>query len=87
MSNNPKIEKVVPSPYEEKVYKWYDSLSFTYFVSGMTENNGTNHSHSMSPMDILFLVPEGQEAPLNITLGVDEWESVALTGKDKEGED
>ncbi len=75
MSNTPTIT-ATPS-YEAGVYKWYNSLEFTYFVDGM-ENNGTNKDDSMSPLDIKFLVPEGQEATLNITLGVDDWGSVVV---------
>lgn len=80
MSNKPTI---TASPfYEEDADKWYDSLDFTYFVSGM-ENNGTSQEDSMSPMNIKFLVPEGQEATLGITLGVDDWGSVVIKEENK----
>ena len=77
MNNRPTSITATPSQFEEGVYKWYDSLAFTYSVSGM-ENNGTGSEDSMSPMDIKILVPEGYEAILNITLGVDDWGSVRI---------
>lgn len=80
MANEPQEIETTPSPFEKDVHKWYDSLDFTYFVSGMA-NGGTGKKDSMSDQNILFLVPKGQEAILNITLGGDDWGSVTITGK------
>lgn len=77
MDNKPTINAV--PPYEEGVYKWYDSIEGSYYRSDAV--HGTSAQDSMEDTDVLFEVPSGYSAEVRVSLTVDDWGLLLVTNQ------
>lgn len=53
---------------------WYDSITGSY-----SKESNTSSADSMDSVSISFLVPEGYEAALTASIGVDDWGALEIT--------
>lgn len=71
-----KLEITATPEYRAGESLWYDTLNGRFFKE--EKQNGTDASDSMTPEDILFKIPQGESARLNVTLSVDDWGSLTI---------